>query len=118
MSKNSHNCRSLFKDRCGVFIAAGLLIAAALRIIVSCELANANMGFNAVFHPAKATDLATYMQLASEIASGKFPETFYYQPWYYTVFVPLILLTGAGIKGVISMQILAGCAAVFLAALS
>lgn len=118
MSKNSHNCRSLFKDRCGVFIAAGLLIATALRIIVSCELANANMGFNAVFHPAKATDLATYMQLASEIASGNFPETFYYQPWYYTVFVPLILLTGAGIKGVISMQILAGCAAVFLAALS
>ena len=112
MGKDSHHCRNLFKDRCGVFIAALLLVSALLRLMVSCELGSANMGANAVFHPSKATDLATYMRLAGEIASGRIPETFYYQPWYYAVFVPLILLAGAGIKGVIAMQILAGTGAV------
>lgn len=72
---------------------------------------------NAVFAPSRATDLATYMRLANEIANGVFPETFYYQPYYYAVFLPLILLTGAGVKGVIFCQMICGTLAVLLSAL-
>lgn len=72
---------------------------------------------NSVFRPPQTTDLATYMRLASEIARGVFPETFYYQPYYYTVFLPLILLTGAGVKGVIFCQVICGTLTTLLSGL-
>ncbi len=79
-------------------------------------MAGFNAGMNSVFHPSTASDLATYMNLAREIAAGNFPETFYYQPWYYAVFLPAILLCGAGTTGVIITQILCGSCAVLLSA--
>ena len=97
-------------------ITAAVILGFILRIVSSIEMAEFNAGMNSVFHPSTASDLATYMRLAREIAAGKFPETFYYQPWYYAVFVPAILLCGGGTPGVIIAQIFCGGAAVILSA--
>ncbi len=70
--------------------------ALALRLIVSFELAAANHGINSVLRPSKLTDLATYLRLSEEISRGIFPEEFYYQPFYYAVFLPLLRLFSGG----------------------
>ena len=56
---------------------AGVL-ALIWRLIAAYEIASGEFAF-AIFSPAKATDLHTYMVLAEEIASGKFEGPFYYQ---------------------------------------
>ena len=100
-------------------LAIGIVAAAfALRLASAVEMANFNGGLNTVFTPSKASDLATYMTLAQEICKGGFPAAFYYQPWYYAVFLPVILLTGAGVKAVIAAQIVCGTCAVIFAALT
>lgn len=91
-------------------------IAFALRLVSAVEMASFNGTLNSVFHPSKASDLATYMTLAQEIAAGKLPAVFYYQPWYYAVFLPAILLAGLGVKGVIAAQIICGTLAVVFSA--
>ena len=120
MAHKSHLRRTGKETRCGFFVPLAVITAGAflLRLVVCCELASANDMFNAVFAPSKATDLATYMRLGNEIASGVFPETFYYQPYYYSVFLPLILLIGLGVKGVIFFQMVCGTAAVFFSGLA
>ncbi|MBQ7395139.1 MAG: glycosyltransferase family 39 protein [Lentisphaeria bacterium] len=120
MAHKSHLRRTGKETRCGFFVPLAVITSGAflLRLVVCCELASANDMFNAVFAPSKATDLATYMRLGSEIASGVFPETFYYQPYYYSVFLPLILLIGLGVKGVIFFQMVCGTAAVFFSGLA
>ncbi|MBR7104778.1 MAG: glycosyltransferase family 39 protein [Lentisphaeria bacterium] len=100
-----------------------LLTAAAaaflLRLFVAFELGSINGGVNSVFTPSQATDLCTYMRLAEEIASGKYKGVFYYQPFYYAVFLPCIrLLFGAGVWQVIIIQSLLGGATAFLAGLA
>ena len=120
MAEKSHIRRADTRNRRGFFVPA--LLAAAvgaflLRLIVSIQLAAGNNMINSVFRPPKSTDLATYMRLAEEIARGVFPETFYYQPYYYSVFLPLILLTGAGVKGVVFCQVICGTIAAFFSGL-
>ena len=75
------------------WISLGALV---LRLIVSFELAAANNGFNSVLRPSRFTDLATYLRLSEEISRGVFPEEFYYQPFYYAVFLPLLRLFSSG----------------------
>lgn len=98
-----------------------LLIAGAgflLRLGVSFELAGINGGRNSVFTPSPLSDLHTYMKLAREIAEGTFSGEFYYQPFYYAVFLPAIrILSGGSIWAVIVVQALLGAAAVYLAGL-
>ena len=87
------------------FRLLGIIAAAAvaLRLGTAWELGSVNGGWNSVFHPSAATDLATYMRLGAEVAEGRFRGVFYYQPFYYAVFLPLIrLFAGASVWAVIA----------------
>ena len=100
-----------------------LFIAAAagflLRLFTARELGAVNGGINSVFTPSPASDLCTYMRLAEEIASGKYKGVFYYQPFYYAVFLPVIrLIAGAGVWKVIFCQSLLGGATAYFAGLA
>ena len=73
-----------------------------------------------VYAPTTGTDMATYFRLANDILQcGHFPEIFYYQPFYYSVFLPLCLFIGSGtVWGVFIMQSLLGAATVWLTGLT
>ena len=63
----------------------GITIAGMiLRLIVSFELLQNDP---ATSDPMKESDMATYIRIADGILQGKFPDTFYYQPFYYTIFL-------------------------------
>ena len=59
------------------------------RCIVAFQLIAADP---AAYAPSSITDMATYCALADAILSGNLPDTFYYQPFYYSVFLPLCRL--------------------------
>lgn len=109
-------------SRGGKFVILLFSAAAAaflLRLFAAYELGSINGGINSVFTPSRATDLCTYMRLAEEIATGKYKGVFYYQPFYYAVFLPVIrLIAGPGVWQVIIVQSLLGAATAFLAGLS
>ncbi|MBR2912046.1 MAG: hypothetical protein IKC05_10570, partial [Lentisphaeria bacterium] len=92
-------------SRGGKFVSLLFSAAAAaflLRLFAAYELGSINGGINSVFTPSRATDLCTYMRLAEEIATGKYKGVFYYQPFYYAVFLPVIrLIAGPGVWQVI-----------------
>lgn len=67
----------------GAFALAGFL----LRVFVSWEILRADP---AAFQPGAETDMATYLELSSRMLSGAFRGAFYYQPFYYAVFLPLV----------------------------
>ena len=98
-------------------VAAAVLVGVALRLWVAFDLAAMNGGVNNMLSPAKVTDMATYIDLADKIASGRYSGEFYYQPFYYAVFLPLIRILGGGMWTVVVVQILLGGATVFLSGL-
>ena len=106
--------RRLFFRRLGWIGAAAFL----LRFAVSAELAAANGGRNSVFMPSPATDLATYLKLADDILHGTFALPFYYQPFYYAVFLPAVRSVSASPWLLIVLQSLLGSAACVLAGLT
>ena len=61
-----------------------------LRFAVAVELLLQNSGKNSAVMPASVTDMATYLKLADDILNGSFALPFYYQPFYYAVFLPVI----------------------------
>lgn len=66
----------------GLLVLAGILI----RLIVSSQLIESD---SFVYDPNPETDQATYLRLSARIAEhGEFPDVFYYQPFYYSVFLP------------------------------
>ena len=67
------------------------LAAFAVRFAVSWELIRNDP---AVAAPSPITDMKTYLDLADNILRGIFPHNFYYQPFYYAVFLPLCRLAG------------------------
>ena len=90
------------------------LLALLLRLGVCGQLADQP----AVANPHQGTDMATYKALAEGIAAGRFPDSFYYQPLYYAVFLPLIYaLSGSGAWPVMLLQSLLGAATVWLTGL-
>ena len=96
------------------FISIGALL---LRGIAAFEMACAGNGMNNVLTPQTTSDLATYMRLGQEIASGKLPEVFYYQPFYYAVFLPVLRWVSGPLYMVvvISVQALLSAATCYLA---
>ncbi|MBE6398659.1 MAG: glycosyltransferase family 39 protein [Lentisphaerae bacterium] len=104
----------------GFFVRLLLLITAVawiLRLVAAWEMSRAGGGMNNMFTPPETSDLATYMQLGQECAAGNFPRTFYYQPYYYAVFLAAInWLCGAkmAVYAVILVQSLLSAATVFL----
>lgn len=90
-----------------------------LRAISAWEMASAAGGINNIFTPPPTSDLATYMTLARECAAGNFPSEFYYQPYYYAVFLALIYFVfgSVSIYAVIFIQSLISAATIFLTGL-
>ena len=66
----------------GLIAVIGLII----RLIAGFQLLRYD---SRVADPAKVTDMWTYLNFAREILSGEVPREFYYQPFYYSVFLPL-----------------------------
>ena len=118
--------RKYLKNKKFILILLGIvLVALVLRLGTSYDLQAANYGRNAVNTPSPYTDMATYKRLAELIAQGDFQDPFYinnshkYQPFYNSVFLPLIYLTlGYSAWAVIIAQCLLGAATVYLTGLS
>lgn len=93
------------------------LLGMLFRLIVSAQLLK-NDPF--AFAPSADTDMATYHKLSDGICSGKFPEVFYYQPYYYSVFLPLakLLTCGAKLWGPALAQVLCGGGIIWFAGLT
>ena len=93
------------------------IAALLIRSICAFEMACAGNGVNNMLQPLSTSDLATYMKLGREISQGKLPEVFYYQPFYYAVFLPVIyFICGRfSILAVIAVQTLLSGATVYLA---
>lgn len=115
-----NNAGNLFFRR--FFIHTLLVIAALaffLRLGVALEFSVINSGVNNMLAPPQASDLHTYIRLGTEIAKGNFPKEFYYQPFYYAVFLPLIYLaTNFSLWAVVLIQAILGGATTFLTGLS
>lgn len=95
------------------------LCALFLRLGVWAELGAVNGGRNSVYTPSVFTDLATYMKLGREIAAGEYSGPFYYQPFYYAVFLPVCYwLSGGSIGFVILVQSLLGAGTSWFAGLA
>lgn len=88
------------------------LIAFGIRFAVSCQLIAADPAASA---PSAITDMRTYMDIADQILKGCLPQTFYYQPFYYAVFLPLCRLLTPSPYMLALVQSLLGAAAVYLA---
>lgn len=102
-----------------------VLIALALRLGTAFELQAVNHGINSVTTPPPVTDMATYKHLAELISQGDFQDPFYlnnvhkYQPFYNSVFLPLVFLTlGYSTWAVLIAQCLIGAATVYLVGIS
>ncbi len=72
----------------------------------------------AVITPGSGTDMGTYKGIAEGILRGDWPSSFYYQPFYYAVFLPLALLVAGGsVWGPLLVQCLLGAATVWFTGL-
>lgn len=93
------------------------VLAWILRLLAAWEMSRAGGGVNNMFCPPPTSDLATYMTLGRECAAGRFPAEFYYQPYYYAVFLAPIcrIFGGVAVYAVIVIQSLLSAATVFLA---
>ena len=100
-----------------VLWGAGLLTL-LWRLITAWEISRSGFAYS-IFSPPQATDLRTYMVLAEEVATGVFSGPFYYQPFYYSVFLPICRwLSGASVWGVVFIQALLGAVTAMTAGLS
>lgn len=90
-----------------------------IRLIAAWEMAGAGGGINNIFTPPPTSDLATYMSLGRECAAGNFPAEFYYQPYYYAVFLAAIyfICGNFAVYAVIFIQSVLSAATVFLTGL-
>ncbi|MCF7853695.1 MAG: glycosyltransferase family 39 protein [Candidatus Pacebacteria bacterium] len=83
------------------------LLGFVLRLWFCLEQRNAP----AVRAPLSVTDMATYNKLADDILNGQIPTTFYYQPFYYAVFIPAvrILLGNLSLAVSLAQAVLGAC---------
>jgi 4-amino-4-deoxy-L-arabinose transferase-like glycosyltransferase len=91
-------------------------IAFLIRIQVSHELMSVDPQ---VANPSSVTDMFTYKDLSEKILKGEFKQVFYYQPFYYAVFLPVIKYCfGYGIWPVIVFQCILSALTVWFSGLS
>lgn len=107
--------QKFIKHRFHIAIALIAVIGLVLRLVVCYQLLNYNNGCNQVTMPAPVTDMAVYRDLALRIISGNFQESFYFQPFYYALFLPVIIMIfGQTLWCIIFIQALAGAASIYL----
>lgn len=75
------------KPRFLLILSVLSFIALLVRLAVSYELSGVDMS---ITMPHPSTDMATYKDLSEKIIKGEFKGPFYYQPFYYAVFLPVI----------------------------
>ena len=108
--------KSAKTHRFAYLLAAVCLAAFLLRLTAGLQLL-ASDPF--VSSPPSTTDMATYKTISEAILKGSFPKEFYYQPFYYAVFLPFIqLLTGPSDFMIVLAQAFCGMLAVLFAGLS
>lgn len=74
-------------NRC-FWIALSLIAAVAVfvRLVVGWDL----LLTPKVADPPHGSDMRTYLDLATSILKGQLPHHFYFQPFYYTIFLPVV----------------------------
>lgn len=108
----------------GMLVSSGRFLAAltcltALALAVRILVCHHLRAVPAVCSPPDGTDMETYFTYARDILAGRFPEYYYYQPFYYAVFLPLVLLFSMGRVWAVGLaQSLIGAACVWLTGLS
>lgn len=76
-----------------LWVIAGIsLLGFFLRLWVCFEFRNLPF----VSDPPAGTDMATYLKFAQGVLNGKIPDHFYYQPFYYTIYLPTALFLSLG----------------------
>ena len=113
--KTARNSRAVFSCRyfhftLFLFAFGGFLI----RFFVSCQLIANDP---ATYAPSDITDMETYQTFADAILQGRFLETFYYQPFYYSVFLPLCRVFTKSPYVLALAQSLLGGAVIYMAGL-
>ena len=89
-------------------IYAAMIVALLWRLIAAYQIAHGEFAAT-IFAPHKATDLRTYMELSRQVAAGEFSGPFYYQPFYYSVFLVLCRwISGGSVWMVVIVQALLG----------
>lgn len=90
-------------------------MALTLRLIAGWQMYNS---VPAVQNPSDQTDMHTYMEYAQKLTEGKYTAhdgAYYYQPFYYAVFLRLIFtLFGSDPLSIVIIQAFLGAATVFL----
>jgi len=82
-----------------------------IRLQVCNELAAVD---TQVANPNYQTDMYTYKMISEKIFNGDYNQVFYYQPFYYAVFLPAIKFCfGNGVNAVIFIQCLLSALTVF-----
>ncbi len=95
-----------------IILAAVSAAAFLLRLLVGLQLLAVDSFMRL---PPPETDMATYRDLCSSILAGRFPEEFYYQPFYYSIFLPAVqFFSGPSPAMVLTAQALCGALAVWL----
>ncbi|HBM16802.1 MAG TPA: hypothetical protein DD381_10735 [Lentisphaeria bacterium] len=99
-----------------IFLTLIVIAGLILRVIVSHELLLSDPN---VLHPSELTDMAVYKKFALMFFHGNYNQPFEFQPFYYTVFLPLILfLPGDFIYNTIFVQSFLGSLTILFSALS
>jgi len=90
------------------------LCALIIRLIVIHSLAALDIR---ALTPPSTVDMATYYNYAIEIINGTYKGVFYYQPFYYVAFLPLIFkFISQNIFAALYVQAILGAVTVFIAA--
>ncbi len=82
------NQKSFTSANFNLILIAITLLAIFLRLLVLWQLRETP----SFVSPPSGTDMHTYWRLAEAVTEGNFPERFYYQPFYYSVFLPILIL--------------------------
>lgn len=98
-----------------LLIYGAMLLALLWRLIAAWQIGHGEMA-SSMFSPHPATDLRTYMDLSQKVAAGEFEGPFYYQPFYYSVFLVICRwLSGGSVWMVVIVQALLGAFTVGIA---
>lgn len=117
MSENTCAVRRISPRTARFLLILGVLALAgfAVRLAVSWELGHNDPSSYA---PGPETDMATYLSLSAEIGSGNYSGAFYYQPFYYAVFLPAVrFLFRTDVLAVCVSQALCGLGIIWFAGL-
>lgn len=99
-----------------LFLFLFVIIAFLVRLLILYNFLSFD---TSVLQPRSTTDMETYIRLGKTFAKGEYDQVFKYQPFYYTVFIPIILKCFSfQLLPVLICQVIIGTLTVFLGALS